>query len=41
MIRTGISHEDAGINHDHYLYGIPKDVMQGERQMGGCPAVAG
>jgi hypothetical protein len=22
------SHEDAGINHDHYLYGVPKDVIK-------------
>ena len=21
-------HEDAGINHDHYLYGVPKDVIK-------------
>jgi len=22
------SHEDAGINHDHYRYGVPKDVIK-------------
>jgi hypothetical protein len=22
------SHEDTGINHDHYLYGVPKDVIK-------------
>jgi len=22
------SHEDAGINHDHYLYSVPKDVIK-------------
>ena len=21
-------HEDAGINHDHYLYGVPKDFIK-------------
>lgn len=21
-------HEDAGINHDHYLYGVPKDAIK-------------
>ena len=21
-------HEDAGINHDHYLYGVPKNVIK-------------
>jgi hypothetical protein len=31
------SHEDAGINHDHYLYGVPKDVIKVKGQWVDAP----